>query len=1190
MGIVCLASYQHSQMKQYTLLNNIFGWVAFTIAATTYLLTIEPTASFWDCGEFITSGYKLEVGHPPGAPFFMLTANFFSHFASDPSQVAKMVNIMSALLSAATILFLFWTITHLAKKLIYTDKSKEITLGQTIIIIGSGLVGSLAYTYSDTFWFSAVEAEVYAYSSLFTALVFWLILKWEDKADHPSADKWIILIAYMVGLSIGVHLLNLLCIPAMILVYYFKKSPNATLKGTLLALLGSFALIVILLYGVIPGFTKVGGVFELLFVNTFGLPYNSGVFFYFALLICTIIWGIYQTMRKQKNIKLIKVSAILCLTLAGVPFIGGNIWIWAILFTIISAYIFSRKELSIRLVNTSILCLMVILVGYSAYAIIPIRSAANPPMDQNSPEDVFSLGKYLSREQYGDTPLFYGKTFASAVKRDAQGNPIEKSTKNNYDKIVKTSPGEKDKYFISSTSNDYEYTHEQFFPRMYSNEPRHLEGYKQWGGIENTNTPPTFMQNLQYFFSYQLNFMYWRYFMWNFSGRQNDIQNTGGLVNGNWITGIPFFDQYVLGLGPQDNLPPEIVENKGYNRYYMLPFLLGLVGIIFQLCRKKEGEQGFWIIFMLFFMTGIAIVIYLNQKPYEPRERDYAYAGSFYAFAIWIGLGVTGIYSLIKKKLSETPSAIIATLACLAVPTLMAFENWDDHDRSGRYTMRDFGMNYLRTCAPNAIIFTNGDNDTFPLWYAQDVEGFRQDVRVCNLSYLQTDWYIDQMRRQAYSSEPLPIKWDKSHYIGDRAAYAYIISKEMIDKAIDSQLQSYYNVQSQSNTSNIYLHNEIQTIGNREAYYDQSAYLDTVPLAPLMKNLRTHFNYAPKNPFGVDQGLIVTGSQLSLNVNTDQVNWASLNTQPSDKMVINLGDKNVLYRHELMILEMLSNINESNWDRPIYYAVTVGSDMYLNLKNNFQLEGLAYRITPSTQHASVNTEVMYDNLVNQFQWGGVENPKVYLDENNIRSCITYRYLFAQLVEALIKEGQDQKALTALNRCIEVLPPKSIPYGTESIALAEGFYALGETQQAEEILAAIVERTTRSLRWFNRLSSKQMQISMQDIWEKLLTLEQVAETYQNYNTDKYQSVKEQLIDYAPIYFLKGNTTIGNSLLQVLTQSSLESQYYQRFNSTDSAFAKIEEDLFMKILQLMQQHSPALLQRLQQTEESNHHIHQ
>lgn len=1170
-------------MKRYNLLNNIFGWVAFVIAAITYLSTIEPTASFWDCGEFITSSYKMEIGHPPGAPFFNIMAKFFSLFASDTAHVAKMINSMTALLSAAAILFLFWTITHLSKKLIYQDETKEITLGQTIAIIGSGLVGALAYTYSDTFWFSAVEGEVYGFSSMFTGLVFWLILKWENRADQPGSDKWIVFIAYMIGLSIGVHLLNLLCIPAMTLVYYFKKTKKVHLKGTLIALGLSFVLIVILMYGIIPGFTKVGGWFELFFVNTLGLPYNSGVIFYLALLIASLVWALVETFKEKTNVTLTRISFILSLALAGVPFIGGNVLLWFIFFVGIIAYVFTRKTVNLRLVNTVVTCLMMILVGYSSYALIPIRSAANTPMDQNSPEDVFTVADYLSREQYGDTPLFYGKTYASEVKRDAQGNPVIADSKKKYARVIKTSPDQKDQYVVVSTEQQYDYTNEQFLPRMYNssgdaNYSSSVKGYKIWGGVNDPSVPPTLMQNIEYLFSYQINFMYWRYFMWNFSGRQNDLQDTGGIGKGNWITGIPFIDEYVLGLGPQDHIAPDIVDNKGHNTYFMLPLLLGILGIIFQLRRKERGEQGFWITFMLFFMTGIAIVLYLNQKPYEPRERDYAYAGSFYAFAIWIGLGVAGIWELLQKaKLSSVVSASVATIACLFVPVLMAEQNWDDHDRSGRYTMRDFGENYLRSCEKDAILFTNGDNDTFPLWYAQDVEGFRTDVRVCNLSYLQTDWYVDQMRRQAYDSKPLPIKWQEQYYIGDHGAYAYVITKQQIEAALQKN-----NVPQQGSlTDNQGIGGASNAIGAGSddlwgQMYDKNAYKDTVSLDELMTKLRSNTTYAPKNPFNITEGLVIPGNLLSLNVDESKVDWKDLNATPTNKMLINIGNKSVLYRQELMLLEMLDNINKDNWKRPIYFAVTVGSEMYMNLKPYFQLVGLAYRITPSMSQTGVNADLMYDNMVNKFKWGGIENPKVYIDENNMRSCLTYRFMFGQLIQTLMSENKLAKAEKAVDRCVQVLPPTTIPYGGESAIFANTYFQLGKPAKANAILDAIVDRATKNLTWYNRLNADQTSASTTEIWENLGALDQAASVYQQFNLTKYKKLKEQMLSYAPLYFSKRSPDLGNSLLKLFTDASIQGYY----SAKDSATKNMEEELVGQSMKMMQQYSPGLLQQYQQ----------
>ena len=727
-------------MKQYRLVDNALGWLAFLIAAFVYCSTIEPTASFWDCPEFITTGYKLEIGHPPGAPFFMLTANLFSQFVSNPSQVARMVNTMSALLSATTIMFLFWSITHLTRKLMVKDWN-ELTTAKTIIIEGSGLVGALIYTFSDTFWFSAVEGEVYAYSSAFTAIVFWLILKWEDHADEPHSDRWLILITYMTGLSIGVHLLNLLCIPAIVLVYCYRKFPKMELKGSLIALVVSFVIVAAVLYGVVPGIITVGGWFELFFVNILGCPFNTGEIVYIILLVATVVWAIYES-YSETNEKRSNISFVASFAMLGIPFYGygwsavviGVIVLIALWFGLNYKHTVDKKRVSYvssRAKNTTLLCMLMLMIGYSSYALIVIRSAANPPMDQNSPEDIFTLGNYLSRDQYGDRPLLYGQAYTSqvALKVDGsvckpqmtQGAPI-------YSRKEKSNANEKDSYFIVSHKNKYQFAQNMLFPRMY--DQSHAQAYEDWmGGVDGTNVSydrcgenvnvkvPSQLENLRFFLSYQCNFMYWRYFMWNFAGRQNDIQGNGELEHGNWITGISFLDK--ARLGDQSKLPDDLKNNKGHNVFYCLPLLLGIIGLFWQAWRGQRGIRQFWVVFFLFFMTGLAIVIYLNQTPMQPRERDYAYAGSFYAFAIWCGIGVAAIYDLSKKYLhvSGPVLAAVVSLLALLVPIQMASQTWDDHDRSGRYTCRDFGQNYLMTLQDkgNPIIFTNGDNDTFPL-------------------------------------------------------------------------------------------------------------------------------------------------------------------------------------------------------------------------------------------------------------------------------------------------------------------------------------------------------------------------------------------------------------------------------------------------------------------------------------------
>ncbi len=761
-------------MKRYRLINDVLGWVCFLVAAVTYLLTVEPTASFWDCPEFIAQGTKLEVGHPPGNPIFMLAARFFVNFAwGDMSKAALMVNSMSALLSAGTILLLFWTITHLVKRLIVKDDAGEVSLTQMLVIFGSGLCGALMYAWSDTFWFSAVEGEVYAFSSFCTALVFWLILKWENRADEPHSDRYLVLIAYIIGVSIAVHLLNLLCIPAIVLVIYYRKFKNTTASGSLAALGVSAVIVALILYGLVPGFIEIAQYFELFFVNTCGLSYNMGVLIYAMLFVAVMLWCI-KALYKQDNTTTIRVSFLLAMILSGIPFIGSSMWIPAVIIAALAVYLFAAKKLPVRILTLCALSVLVIFVGYSSYALLLIRSHANPPMNQNAPDNVFSLSSYLNREQYGDTPLFYGPSFKSTVlyQVDNTGNYnfMKKPATTVYEKRVKDAPGDADRYDSFERDTRYVMTPNMLFPRMYSSAPNHPTGYLEWTNLRESDLPlkeapvlvdadgntlqtaqlpaPSFAQNMRYFFNYQVNYMYWRYFLWNFAGRQNDMAGNGEANRGNWISGIPFIDNF--RLGDQSLLPDDFGKgNKGHNVFFMLPLLMGIIGLSWQAFHSKRGIEQFWVIFFFFFMTGLAIVLYLNQPPLQPRERDYAFAGSFYAFAIWVGMGVAGLWALVnsimnnprgEKEPRKAMAVACATLAVgLLVPLQVVSQTWNDHDRSGRYTTRDFGMNYLASLDDNAIIFTNGDNDTFPLWYAQEVEGFRTDVRVVNLSYLTTD-------------------------------------------------------------------------------------------------------------------------------------------------------------------------------------------------------------------------------------------------------------------------------------------------------------------------------------------------------------------------------------------------------------------------------------------------------------------
>ena len=1078
-------------MKQYKLVNNVLGWLTFFVAAFVYCSTIEPTASFWDCPEFITTGYKLEVGHPPGAPFFMLTANLFSQFASDPSQVARMVNTMSALLSATTILFLFWSITHLARKLILKDWS-EMTLGKLIAIQASGLVGALIYTFSDTFWFSAVEGEVYAYSSAFTAIVFWLILKWEDHADEPHSDRWLVLIAYMTGLSIGVHLLNLLCLPAIVLVYCYRRFPHIELKGSLLALVGSFVLVAAVLYGVVPGIITVAGWFELLFVNTLGCPFNTGEIIYIVLLVAIVIWAIYES-YVDKSFKRQNISFVLSVGMLGIPF-RGMTWGAGILGLVILVALYFglnyRKKIGKDLVpvvtsrfkNTALLCMLMLMIGYSSYAVIVIRSTANPPMDQNSPEDVFTLGSYLSRDQYGDPPLLYGQAYTSQVAYDVDGNmcvPKHKEGAAIWQRKEKASKDEKDSYFVVSHKDKIIYAQNMLFPRMHSS--AHAGAYENWmGGVEGTQVPydrcgepvmvkmPTQMENIRFFLSYQCNFMYWRYFMWNFAGRQNDIQGNGEPEHGNWITGISFIDDWMLG--DQSKMPAELKANKGHNVFYCLPLLLGLIGLFWQAWRGQRGIRQFWVVFFLFFMTGLAIVLYLNQTPQQPRERDYAYAGSFYAYAIWCGLGVLAIYDMLKKKLKGNDVAVagVVGVACLLVPIQMASQTWDDHDRSGRYTCRDFGQNYLMTLQDkgNPIIFTNGDNDTFPLWYNQETEGVRTDARVCNLSYLQTDWYIDQMKRPAYGSPSVPITWPRIDFCSGTNDYIEV------RPAMKQQLLDFY----------------------REYPKEARAAFGDEPFE--VKNIMKYWVRSKDN----DTHVIPTDT-LYITIDKEAVRRSGMmmasDTIP-DRMVISLAGKRAIYKNDMMMLEMLA---QCNWERPLYVATTVGSDNYMNLGDNFVQEGLAYRITPFNTKApgakNFDTEKVYNNVMNRFKWGGLDKPGLYIDETVMRMCYTHRHLLAQLAMQLIAEGQNAKAEKVLRKAEKVLPEYNVPYTFMSGAadMARAYALIGKKADAARILNKVWADAKSYADYYLQLTGSRFMMSQNDVLRQLYIMQNIADITQ-----------------------------------------------------------------------------------------------
>ena len=962
-------------------LNNIIGWAVWLIATFVYVSTIESTASFWDCGEFIATAYNLEVGHPPGAPLFMLIGRFFTMFGSGESAGYAM-NVLSALSSSFTILFLYWTITRVVGKL--ARKSGEITESKNIAILGAGVVGALAYTFSDSFWFSAVEAEVYAMSSLFTALVFWAILKWEAVAGEKHSTRWIVFIAYLVGLSIGVHLLNLLAIPAMVFLYYFKtRELNA--KNFFIA--GAYSVLVlgIVQFAIIPGTVKVGAMFELFFVNKMGMGFHSGLLIFIFTLMAALSAGLYYT---QKN--------------------GKVVW------------------------NTIILCGTVILIGYSTYAVIMVRSAANPPMDENNPENACSLLSYLNREQYGSAPFLTGQYYSTpldAREPYKEGNPVYFQDRVD-GKYVQTNEGEKNK-------PNYDEKTSGFLPRMWSSQANHKQHYEMWsGGVKGKNKRasngetvkvPTLSENLAFLFNYQWGHLYFRYFMWNFAGRQNDVQGLkpNDITSGNWMTGIPPLD--AIRLGSQDKLPKSITENAGHNKYYLLPFLLGLIGLIFQFYRDPKD---FLVIGLLFFFTGMMINFYLNQPSPQPRERDYAYVGSFYVFAIWIGVGVYALYDLLSKKMPKTISAVAVSVGCLIlVPTIMASENWDDHNRNGVYTGSDFAKNYLNSCAPNAILFTNGDNDTFPLWYAQEVLHYRTDVRVVNLSLLNTDWYIDQMRRKAWDADGIP------------------------QRIPEAKLR-------QGTNDYVPIYERPEVTGFRDVDEIIGFVMDDTPKSKVgVGQGRKQVDYIPSKNFKISvdkQKVLANGtvSQDRADRIVDNVEWTV--------------NKSYIMKNDLIILDILA---ANDWERPVYFAITTGSGSYLGLTDYFQLEGLAYRLVPykaqsfDGQTGEVNTEIMYKNLMTAFQWGGMRESDLYMNENNRRMCMNFRNNFARLSGEFIRLGQKEKAIEVLDECIEAIPERNVPYNYFVLSIAENYYKLGEYEKGNKIIRSLVDRYEDDLRFY-----------------------------------------------------------------------------------------------------------------------------
>lgn len=963
-------------MYRFKTINNILGWAVFLIASVTYILTLEPTASWWDCSEFIISAYKLEVGHPPGAPFHIILGRIFSLFAPDASKVAYMVNLLSAIASAGTIMLLYWSIVHLAQKLFQEQLSKA----EQITVWGSGLVGALAFAFTDSFWFSAVEGEVYALSSFFTAAVFWTILKWENEAGQKYANRWLILIAYLVGLSVGVHLLNLLAIPAIGLVYYFKKY-EFSWKGVITAFFVSVLILAGIQYVLIPDIPKAAFLFDLFFVNTLRLPFNTGMLAFLVFLVAFLVWSIRYT-RKRKLV------------------------IW----------------------NTVITATVVILIGYSTFALILIRAAANPPMNQNHPDNAFALRGYLNREQYGDRPLLYGPYYNAP--------PVANAGEKKYYNQVN---GRYEVTGISASKTIYDSKMETIFPRMYSSDPRHVEAYKFWGRIKgrpvrveedgetSTLMKPTFTENLRFLVTYQLGHMYFRYFMWNFAGRQNDIPGHGSFMNGNWISGIDFLDE--SRVGPRENMPEFMKNDPSRNTYYFLPLLFGLLGLFYQYKQGQKGKESFAVVMTLFIFTGIAIILYLNQTPAQPRERDYAYVGSFYAFAIWIGLAVPAIFSVVNKILKGTTGAVLVTLvSLLLVPGILATQNWDDHNRSNRYMTRDYAINYLESCAPNAILFTYGDNDTFPLWYAQEVEGIRTDVKVVNISYLGMDWYITQHRMATYEAPPMPFSFqEEQYYMGRRDA---VLILDRIDGAVD-------------------LRDAMAFMGND----DERSKVEMVSGQKL--------DYLPSTSF-------------YLPVDKQQV-LATGTVQPEDADMISDTvrfsiNKSYITKSEWAVLNIIA---ANNWERPVYIDHSLIYTSNIFFKEWLQFEGLAYRFVPvktesrEMNFGHINTGILHDNVMNKFVWGNVNHPDVYLDDYNKKAIriIQARYMFARLADALVNEGQNEKAIKVVDRMFELFPDEKIPLSYDSFPATEQYFRAGAIEKGAEKVRVMAENSFAMLNYY-----------------------------------------------------------------------------------------------------------------------------
>ena len=1016
--------------------NIILGWVTFAIALITYTLTLEPTVSAWDCGEYISTSVKLEVGHPPGAPLFQMLGAFFAMFTNDVANIAKMVNFMSALASAFTILFLFWTITNLGKKLAL--KAGEISESKYIAILGSSIVGSLAYTFSDSFWFSAVEGEVYAMSSFLMALLFWLGLKWESEIGTARGNKWLILISFVVGLSFGVHILSLLVIPAIVLLYFFKTYKSINLKTTAIATVISVLVLAFVFKFLFPFTLKFFSASELFFINSIGLPYNSGSIIAAIILVVLFYMGINYTRKKNK------VQA-----------------------------------------NTLILSILFIMIGFSSWMMLPIRANANTTINENDPSSARELLAYYEREQYGDANVFYDTYYSNSYARE------QKTTKDKYGNTVPVYRDDKPKYekingkyvIVNKYKNvipEYTDKHKGFIPRMV--DPSKQEMYKKIAGIPaNSKRRPTFIENIKFMVSFQFGYMYGRYFMWNFVGRQNDIQGNLDLYNGNWISGIDVIDE--MRLGSQKQLPTQVLENKGRNKYYFLPLILGIIGLLYQI---KWDKENFYTLLLFFVFTGFAIIFYTNPKPFEPRERDYAVVGSFYIFAIWIGFGVLSLYESLKSFANKKTIAIAVTVvSLLAVPTLMASQNWDDHDRSNRYTTHLNAQAYLESCDPNAIMFTIGDNDTFPLWYMQEVEGIRTDIKLVNTSLFATDWYIDQMKRATYDAPPIPSQLTHDKYKYGSLDIAYSIEHPRYKDSIIS-IKDFMRWIEHDSDATYYIDEEA---GVREKFY-------------------------PTN-------------KIRIPVNKQKVLENGIVAQKdADKIVDYIDitiDNRGITKNRILMLDIIAN---NNWERPIYFTGGANADEeYIWLKDYLQLDGLAFKFVPIKTPVGnktlfdigrIDPDKMYNNI-KKWNWKNINDGKIYLDEQTKRNSISMRNSLMRLSETFAKEGDTIKALEILDLSIEKLPIKKFDHYTLSLGYPEMYYKLGDVKKARNTAETLLNLYKEKATWLSTFKIKNLDLVEDDLQTTFYVLDNVLKDILRYDKDK-EYLKEKQVFITDIYKL------------------------------------------------------------------------